>query len=148
MEIKWRHVMLETFYFKIYFINVLVFCLYYDTTVESKREVNLERWGGGGGGAGKVLEPHGVSRQRLTEGVSETWCWHDRHSDNSQSHYFSGVAWMGLASICANCKRQSDWLMPVLELEKFSTSAKSNASEATRGTHNSVQQHLTWIHSK
>jgi len=54
------------------------------------------------GGAGKVLEPHGVSRQRLKEGVSETWCWHDRHSVNSQSHYLSGVAWMELASICAN----------------------------------------------
>ncbi len=44
--------------------------------------------------------------------------------------------------------RRSDWLTPPLALEKFSTSAASSASEATRRTHNSVRQRLTSLHSK
>ncbi len=44
--------------------------------------------------------------------------------------------------------RRSDWLTPALTLEKFSTSAASNASEAKRRTHNSVRQRLTSLHSK
>ncbi len=44
--------------------------------------------------------------------------------------------------------RRTDWLTPPLALEKFSTSAASSASEATRRTHNSVRQRLTSLHSK
>ncbi len=43
---------------------------------------------------------------------------------------------------------RSDWLTPPLALEKFSTSATSSASEATRRTLNSVRQGLTSRHSK
>ncbi len=40
-------------------------------------------------------------RQRLTEGVSEAWCWCDCHSDNRQSHTFLVL-------------RERDWLVSAL----------------------------------
>ncbi len=69
-----------------------------------------------------------------------------RHSYNNQSHtslvlherdwVLHEAIWLADASVGA-------W-----KVEKFSTSAASSASEATRRTHNSVQQRLTSLHSK
>ncbi len=56
----------------------------------------------------------GRRRQRLTEGVSEAWCWR-AVIVTTTNHYFSGVAWTGLGI----CIRRSDWLTPPLALEKL-----------------------------
>ncbi len=79
--------------------------------------------------------------QRLTEGMSEAWCWR-AVIVTTTNHillwccmngigYLHEAIWLADASIGA-------W-----KVEKFSTSAASSASEATRQTHNSVRQSLT-----
>ncbi len=83
--------------------------------------------------------------QRLTEGVSEAWCWRavivttTNHillwCCMNRIGYLHEAIWLADASVGA-------W-----KVEKFSTSATSSASEATRWTHNSVRQRLTSLHS-
>ncbi len=56
----------------------------------------------------------GRRRQRLTEGVSEAWCWR-AVIVTTTNHILLWCAWTGLGI----CMRRSDWLMPPLALEKL-----------------------------
>ncbi len=91
-----------------------------------------------------TLHSHGASAS--TQGVSEAWCWR-AVIVTTTNHillwcrmngigYLHEAIWLADASVGA-------W-----KVEKFSTSAASSASEATRRTHNSVWQRLTSLHSK
>ncbi len=88
----------------------------------------------------------GRRRQRLTEGVSEVWCWH-AVIVTTTNHILLWCCMNGIGYL-----HEAIWLadasVGAWKVEKFSTSAASSASEATRRTHNSVWQCLTSLHSK
>ncbi len=88
----------------------------------------------------------GRRRQRLTEGVSEAWCWH-AVIVTTTNHILLWCCMNGIGYL-----HEAIWLadasVGAWKVEKFSTSAASSASEATRRTHNSVWQCLTSLHSK
>ncbi len=83
---------------------------------------------------------------RLTEGMSEAWCWRAVIVTTANHILFwccmNGIGYLHKAIWCADAS------VGAWKVEKFSTSAASSASEATRRTHNSVQQCLTSLHSK
>ncbi len=88
----------------------------------------------------------GRRRQRLTEGVSEAWCWR-AVMVTTTNHILLWCCMNGIGYL-----HEAIWLadasVGAWKVEKFSTSAASSASEATRRTHNSVRQRLTSLHSK
>ncbi len=88
----------------------------------------------------------GRRRQRLTEGVSEAWCWR-AVIVTTTNHILLWCCMNGIGYL-----HEAIWLadasVGAWKVEKFSTSAASSASEATRRTHNSVRQRLTSLHSK
>ncbi len=85
-------------------------------------------------------------RQRLTEGVSEAWCWR-AVIVTTTNHILLWCCMNGIGYL-----HEAIWLadasVGAWKVEKFSTSAASSASEATWRTHNSVRQRLTSLHSK
>ncbi len=84
--------------------------------------------------------------QRLTEGVSEAWCWR-AVIVTTTNHILLWCCMNGIGYL-----HEAIWLadasVGAWKVEKFSTSAASSDSEATRRTHNSVRQRLTSLHSK
>ncbi len=88
----------------------------------------------------------GRRRQRLTEGVSEAWCWR-AVIVTTTNHILLWCCMNGIGYL-----HEAIWLadasVGAWKVEKFSTSAASSASEAMRWTHNSVRQRLTSLHSK
>ncbi len=88
----------------------------------------------------------GRRRQRLTEGVSEAWCWR-AVIVTTTNHILLWCCMNGIGYL-----HEAIWLadasVGAWKVEKFSTSAASSASEATRRTHNSVRQRLASLHSK
>ncbi len=84
--------------------------------------------------------------QRLTEGMSEAWCWR-AVIVTTTNHILLWCCMNGIGYL-----HEAIWLadasVGAWKVEKFSTSAASSASEATRRTHNSVRQRLTSLHSK
>ncbi len=88
----------------------------------------------------------GRRRQRLTEGVSEAWCWR-AVIVTTTNHILLWCCMNGIGYL-----HEAIWLadasVGAWKVEKFSTSAASSASEAMRRTHNSARQRLTSLHSK
>ncbi len=88
----------------------------------------------------------GRRHQRLTEGVSEAWCWR-AVIVTTTNHILLWCCMNGIGYL-----HEAIWLadasVGAWKVEKFSTSAASSASEATRRTHSSVRQCLTSLHSK
>ncbi len=84
----------------------------------------------------------GLRRQRLTEGVSEAWRWR-AVIVTTTNHILLWCCMNGIGYL-----HEAIWLadasVGAWKIKKFSTSAASSASEATRRTHNSVRN--AWRH--
>ncbi len=81
------------------------------------------------------------------EGVSEAWCWRDCHSDSSQSHTFLVLHERDWLVSALGYLHKGTWLaddcVGAWNIEKFSTSATCNASEAMDSQFNSATLDFT-----
>ncbi len=98
-----------------------------------------------------TLDSHGASASTLDGGRVWSLVLTRRHSDNSQSHTFLVLhEWDWLASALGYLHKAiwlADASVGTWKVEKFSTSAVSSASEATRRDGPTIQFGNAWRHS-